>query len=96
MSKEKKRRSSIDVAKLIFNALINEEINVDKHGIGIKDCRGKEIMIITRYGGDVLFTFFDVGGNIKFISVFEMKRPYITNWAKILNLFVQIKRKLKQ
>lgn len=68
-----------------------------QEGIAISDCRTKEIMVITRYGGDVFFVFFDViTEEIKFFFLAEMtwnKRQY---WNDILRRFVEIKAKLKQ
>lgn len=61
----------------------------------IKDCRGKEDMILTRYGGDAMLSFYE-GDKLKFTTLFQMKKPYKRNWNKIVKLFEELKSKLVQ
>lgn len=61
----------------------------------IKDCRGKEDMVLTRYGGDAMLSFYE-GDRLKFITLFQMKKPHKQNWQKIVKLFEELKSKLVQ
>lgn len=68
-----------------------------KDGIAISDCRTKEVMVITRYGGDILFAFFDViTEEIKFFFVVEMTWNRREYWNDIFRRFVEIRGKLRQ
>lgn len=60
--------------------------------ITIKDCRGKEFMIVSRYGGDVKIDFWDEWQLDTYIFVFKMKRNTKKNWKQIKLLFKQIKK----
>lgn len=89
------RRERIDIAKSIFEALLRGENSRD--GVAIKDCRGKEVMVLTRYGGDIILTFYDVDGEKpKFRCVFEMTENTKKNFSKIFLRFVELKSLLRQ
>jgi len=88
------KRTRSEIVKAIFEALIHGE--KQREGIAIKDCRGKEIMVVTRYGGDIILSFFDVGSDVeKFTFVVEMTGNQKWYWTHILKRFVEIKAKLK-
>jgi len=90
-----KRRERIDIAKSIFEGLLKGENSRD--GVAIKDCRGKEVMVLTRYGGDILLSFYDIdGGKPKFECLFEMTENSKKNYSKIFLRFVELKSLLRQ
>lgn len=82
-----------DIAQQIFEDSLLGKTN--RNGIAIKDCRGKETMVIVRYGGDVFMTVFD---NKTKKSIFdflmEMKDHNQDNWSRIFQRFVEIKAQL--
>jgi len=88
-------RSRLDIPRDIFNKLL--EGKTSRKGIAIPDCRGKETMVVTRYGGDVLLTFYDnKTKKQKFVFVLEMMHDRKWYWNMIFRRFAQIKAKLKQ
>jgi len=90
---EKRKRT--EIAKDIFDAFLRGETS--REGVAIKDCRGKEVMVIIRYGGDILISIYDIdGGEPKLVCVFEMVENNQKNWAKIFLRFVEIKNLLRQ
>lgn len=90
-----KRKEKTNVERNVLDALLKGKTS--RKGIAIKDCRNKEVMVVTRYGGDVLLSFFDIDGTEpKFVCVFEMDENNPKNWAKIFLRFVEIKNLLRQ
>lgn len=66
-------------------------------GAVITDCRAKETMVVTRYGGDFMLSFFDNETDLlKFVFVAQMKRNSIHMWNSVLKKFYEIKSKLIQ
>jgi len=69
-----------------------------RDGIVIKDCRAKELMIIARYGGDIIVSFYNVNDLTEptFICLFEMEKNNKMNWNKIFLRFAEIKSMLRE
>lgn len=58
---------------------------------GIFDCRGKEKILVKRYGGDVAIRVVGKGGKILFESWFELKKPAKVNYEKLLKTLSNIR-----
>lgn len=85
----------LDVARDIFNAMM--EGKTSRKGVAIKDCRGKETMVVTRYGGDIILSFYDnETTELKFVFVVEMGTNNKLHWNDVFRRFVEIKAKLVQ
>ena len=83
----------LDIAQQIFeDSLLGK---TSRNGIAIKDCRGKETMVIVRYGGDVFMTVFNnETKQSMFDFLMEMKQNSQQNWSRIFRRFVEIKAQL--
>lgn len=95
-----KVKGSLDIIRQIF--LDWKEGKTNKNGIAIPDCRNKEVMIVGRFGGDIIIAFFDdiVSKeleliNPKFYFVMEMMQNSNYYWNEIFRRFIEIKAKLK-
>jgi len=88
-------KSDIDIAREIFDKFLKGETS--RNGVAIPDCRGKETMVATRYGGDVIFSFFNnKTKKVKFDFVLEMSYNGERCWNGIFKKLIEIKAKLKQ
>lgn len=83
-------------AKKIFDEWKKNRTS-SRDGIAITDARAKETMVITRYGGDVLFAFFDdETGKLEFFFVVQMVSNNINTWNRIFTSLVELKARLIQ
>jgi len=84
----------LEITRGIFDAFLNKERNYN--GLAISDCRGKETMVITRYGGDVIIAIFNNETKEReFEFVVEMAYNSESLYRRILYGFAQIKAMLK-
>ena len=90
-----RRVKNLEAAREIFeDSMLNKE---NPKGVAIVDCRVKETMVATRYGGDMIFVFFDnITKEQKFIFVAEMRKPRKKKWEEILTLIKKLKTKFIQ
>jgi len=83
----------LKIAEQIFEDFLAKKTS--RLGIAIPDCRGKETLIVLRYGGDVVMTIFDNKTKKPvFDFLMEMKRNNQQEWSKIFRRFVEIKAQL--
>lgn len=88
--------TNLNKAREIYQKWKNERLT-SREGIAITDCRAKETMVVTRYGGDIVFTFFDdQTGEFEFFFVVQMAKNSVKNWNDIFGKFAEIKAKLVQ
>ena len=60
----------------------------------IKDCRGKESVLVSRKGGDFELRFIDEDGETEFTIWFELKHPAKKHYDKIVKLFATLENHL--
>jgi len=60
----------------------------------IKDCRGRESLLVNRKGGDFELRFIDEDGKTEFTIWFQMKKPYKVTYEKIVKLFATLETHL--
>ena len=60
----------------------------------IKDCRGRESLLVNRKGGDFELRFIDEDGKTEFTIWLEMRKPYKQTYEKIVKLFAMLETHL--
>ena len=81
---------------MIVTPFPEEHFGGETSEIEIYDCRGKELMTISRFGGDLVINFFDEDGEPIFTSWYQLKKPAKRNYEKIIKSFEEIKKRLVQ
>jgi len=85
----------LDIAEQIFEDSLAGKTS--RLGIAIKDCRNKETMVVTRYGGDACLVFFDnKTKQVSFYFVVEMANNTKQKWCDVFQSFVQLRANLVQ